>query len=76
MEKMKQHEIRTTARQILGYLAAHGDAPVLSIKATLGKPGVLFYMGLGDLILRHRVALRERQGTFWAARRPESARAA
>jgi hypothetical protein len=33
-------------------------------------------MGLGDLILRHRIVIQERQGVFWAIHSLESARAA
>ncbi|HSB82629.1 MAG TPA: hypothetical protein VLM91_27955 [Candidatus Methylomirabilis sp.] len=66
MEKMGQAEIKTAARRILGYLEAHGDAPILAMKDDLKNPQLQFYMGLGDLILEHRVSLQERQGAFWA----------
>ncbi len=73
---MMQHEIDAAAREILEYLEIHGDAPVLAVKETLGRPELYFYMGLGELILRHRLAIRERDGVFWAMRTPELARAA
>jgi len=65
VEKMRQREIRTAARRILGYLEAHGDAPVIAMKDDLRNPEVQFYMGLGDLILQRRITLQERQGAFW-----------
>jgi hypothetical protein len=70
VEKMRQHEIKTAARRILGYLEAHGDAPVIAMKDDLRNPEVQFYMGLGDLILQRRITLQERQGAFWATRSP------
>lgn len=63
---MRQEEIKTEARRILKYLGAHGDAPILAMKDDLKNPELQFYMGLGDLILKHRVTLQERQGVFWA----------
>ena len=66
MKKMRQPEINTAARRILGYLQARGDAPVLAMKDDLGNSELQFYMGLGDLILQRRVAIQERRGTFWA----------
>jgi hypothetical protein len=76
MEKMMREEIEVAAREILMQLDAFGDAPVLRLKDALGKPELYFYMGLGDLILRHRIAIQERQGVFWAIRLAETARAA
>ena len=70
MERIRQQEITTAARRILGYLDAHGDAPVLSMKDDLGNSELQFYMGLGDLILRHQVGILERRGTFWATQHP------
>ncbi len=76
MEKMKRQEIKTAARRIMGYLEAHGDAPIFAMKNDLKNPETQFYMGLGDLILERRVTLQERQGTFWATQRPKSRRPA
>ena len=76
MERMTQHEIRTESRRILGYLEAHGEAPIFMMKDDLSDPQVRFYMGLGDLILRGRVTLQERQGEFWATQCARSGRAA
>jgi hypothetical protein len=73
---MLEQEIEAAAREILEYLSAHGDAPVLALKEALGKPELYFYMGLGNLILRHRVGIQERQGAFWAIRIPDMAKAA
>jgi hypothetical protein len=74
VEKMKQQEIKTAARQILGYLESHGDAPVIGMKVDLRNPEIQFYMGLGDLILQRRVTLQERQGSFWATQCQRSGR--
>ncbi|HSB69598.1 MAG TPA: hypothetical protein VLH58_12940 [Candidatus Methylomirabilis sp.] len=74
MERIRQEEINTAARRILGYLEAHGDAPVLAMKDDLGNSELQFYMGLGDLILRHQVGIREGRGTFWATEHPRSDR--
>lgn len=76
MKKMLEQEIEAAAGEILGYLDAHGDAPVLGMKEALAKPELYFYMGLGQLILRHRVAIQESEGAFWALRNLESAKAA
>lgn len=76
MKKMMEQEIEAAAREVLEYLDAHGDAPVLWLKETLGKPELYFYMGLGNLILRRRVIIQERRGAFWVIRSLESARAA
>ncbi len=69
-------EIEAAAREILGYLESHGDAPVMGLKGALGKRELYFYMGLGDLILQHQVAIQEREGAFWAVRGPHAAKAA
>ena len=76
MEMMKHHEIRAAAGRILGYLEAHGDAPILAMKDDLTNSELQFYMGLGDLILQHQVVIQERQGAFWATRSPQSDRRA
>jgi hypothetical protein len=76
VEKMMRHEIEAAAREILGFLDAHGDAPVMGVKNALGKRELYFYMGLGDLILEHRVAIQEREGVFWAVRATQTAKAA
>lgn len=76
MEKMMRHEIEAAAREILGYLESHGDAPVMAVKIALGKRELYFYMGLGDLILQHQVAIQERDGVFWTVRSPQAAKAA
>ncbi len=76
MEKMMRHEIEAAAREISGYLEAHGDAPILGLKRALGKHELYFYMGLGDLILGHRVTIQEREGVFWAIRCSQTAKAA
>ena len=76
MEKMMRSEIEAAARDILGYLESHGDAPVIDLKSALGKRELYFYMGLGDLILQHQVAIQEREGAFWAVRSPQAAKAA
>jgi hypothetical protein len=72
VEKMKQQEIHSASRRILGYLEAHGDAPIFAMKDDLMNPEMQFYMGLGDLILQHQVAIQERQGSFWATKRLQS----
>ncbi len=64
------------AREILGYLDSYGDAPVIAVKEALGKPELHVNMGLGELVLRHLVAIREREGVFWTIRAPELAKAA
>ena len=76
MERMLQEETEAAAREILAYLGSHGDVPVLALKDALGKPELYFYMGLGDLILNHRVTIQHRQEAFWAVRRPALAKAA
>ena len=69
MEEMMPHEIEAAAGEILAYLDIHGDGPVLAVKDALGKPELYFYMGLGDLILRRKLAIREGRGVFWTTRR-------
>jgi hypothetical protein len=69
MEEMMPHEIEAAAGEILVYLDVQGDVPVLAMKDALGKPELYFYMGLGDLILRRRVAIRESRGVFWTIRK-------
>lgn len=76
MERMMRPEIEAAAREISEYLDAHGDAPVLAIKTALGRHELCFYMGLGDLILEHRVTIQEREGAFWAIQFPQAAKAA
>lgn len=73
---MMPHEIDAAAGEILAYLDVHGDGPVFAVKDALGKPELYFYMGLGELILRRRVALRESRGVFCTIRRQETATAA
>ena len=75
MERMMQHEIQTASQRILEYLEAHGEAAILAMKDELRDPQVQFYMGLGDLILRGRVTLLERQGAFWATQGASDRRA-
>ena len=75
VERMTQHEISTESRRILGYLEAHGEAPILVMKDDLRDPQVQFYMGLGDLILQGRVTLQEHQGAFWATQHARPGRA-
>ena len=69
-------EIEAAARDILGYLESHGDVPVMAVKIALDKRELYFYMGLGDLILQHQVAIQEREGAFWAIRSTQAAKAA
>ena len=76
MEKMMRHEIEAAAREILEYLESYGDTPVLLMKDHLGKPELYYYMGLGDLILQHRVSIQECQGAMWAIRSGTSVKAA
>ena len=76
VEKMMRHEIEAAAREILGFLDGHADAPVMAVKNALGKRELYFYMGLGELILQHRVVIQEREGVFWAIHSPQSAMAA
>lgn len=76
MEAMMRSEIEAAAREILDHLDRHGDAPVLAMKITLGRPELYFYMGLGDLILQHRVTIQERRGVFWAIHMSPQAKAA
>lgn len=76
MEKMMRSEIEAAAREIMDYLTAHGDMPVLAAKNALGKRELYFYMGLGDLILQHRIVIQERDGVFWAIHATPQAKAA
>ncbi len=76
MEKMMRSEIEAAAREIMDYLTAHGDMPVLAAKNALGKRELYFYMGLGDLILQHRIVIQERDGVFWAIHASPQAKAA
>ncbi len=69
-------EIEAAAREIMDYLTAHGDMPVLAAKNALGKRELYFYMGLGDLILQHRIVIQERDGVFWAIHASPQAKAA
>lgn len=73
---MMQQEGDAAAREILGYLDSYGDAPVIVVKEALGKPKLHFNMGLGELVLRHQVAIRERGGVFWAIRSTQAGKAA
>ncbi len=70
MEKMMQPEIEAAAGEILAYLDVHGDGQVFAVKDALGKPELYFYMGLGELILRRKVSIRESRGVFWTIRIP------
>ena len=76
MEKMMRSEIEAAAREIMDYLTAHGDMSVLAAKNALGKRELYFYMGLGDLILQHRIVIQERDGVFWAIHATPQAKAA
>ena len=75
MEKIMWYEIEAYAYDILAYLKAHGDAPILAVKNILGRPDLYFYMGLGELIRQDMVTIREREGIFWAIRQPLGATA-
>ena len=75
MEKMRQPEIEAAAGEVLTYLDLHGDGPVLAVRDALGKAPLYFYMGLGELILRRKVAIREKGGVFWTTRVPPGAKA-
>lgn len=76
MDASLRAEMERAGREILAHLEAHGDTPVLDLKAVLGIPEVVFYFGLGDLILNHRVCLRRHHDLFWAVRRADLAKAA
>lgn len=76
VEKMMQSEIEAAAREIMDYLDAHGDLPVLAIKSALGRRELHFYMGLGELILQSRVLIQESDGVFWARHTVPQAKAA
>ncbi len=73
MKEMVPREIEAAAGEILAYLNVHGDAPILAMKDALGRPELYFYTGLGELILRRQVGIRENRGVFWTARRHETA---
>ena len=73
---MMQPEIEASAGEILAFLNVHGDEPVLALKDALGKPELYFYMGLGELILRRKLAIRESRGVFWTIRIPPAVKAA
>jgi hypothetical protein len=76
VEKMMRSEIEAAAREIMEYLDAHGDMPVLAIKDALGRRELYFYMGLGELILQSRVLIQESDGVFWARHTVPQAKAA
>jgi hypothetical protein len=76
VEKMMRSEIEAAAREIMEYLDAHGDMPVLAIKDALGRRDLYFYLGLGELILRSRVLIQESDGVFWARHTAPQAKAA
>jgi hypothetical protein len=76
MEKMMEPEVEAAAAEVLAYLDVHGDGPVLAVRDALGKPELYFYMGLGELILRRKVAIRESRGIFWTIRIPPAAKVA
>jgi hypothetical protein len=76
VEQMMRSEIEAASREIINYLDAHGDMPVLGIKNALGRRELYFYMGLGELILEHRVLIQERDGVFWAIHAAPQAKAA
>ena len=73
--KLKE-ETEAAGREILAYLEVHGETPVLDLKDKLEISEVVFYFGLGDLILNHRVGLRRHDEAFWAVLRPALAKAA
>jgi hypothetical protein len=76
VEKMMRSEIEAATREIMEYLDAHGDMPVLAIKDALGRRELYFYMGLGELILRSRVLIQESDGVLWARHTVPQAKAA
>jgi len=76
VEQMMRFEIEAAAREIMDYLDAHGDMPVLGVKNALGRRELYFYMGLGELILQRRVLIQERDGVFWAIHATPQAKAA
>jgi hypothetical protein len=76
MDPKLQAETEAAGREILAHLEVHGETPVLDLKDKLGIPEVVFYFGLGDLILKHRVGLRRHDEVFWAILRPALAEAA
>lgn len=76
VEKLMRSEIEAAAQEIMDYLDAHGDLPVLAIKDALGRRELSFYMGLGELILQYRVLIQESDGVFWARRAAPRAKAA
>jgi hypothetical protein len=76
MEKMMRPEIEAASREIMDYLDAHGDLPIPAVKSALGKRELYFYMGLGELILQHRVSIQEREGALWAVHTVPQAKAA
>jgi hypothetical protein len=73
---MMRFEIEAASREIVDYLDAHGDMPVLGVKNALGMRELYFYMGLGELILQHRILIQERDGVFWAIHTTPQAKAA
>jgi hypothetical protein len=76
VEAVMREEIEAAAQEILEYLDSHGDAPVMAMKSAAGRRELYFYLGLGDLILRHLVTIQERGNVFWAVRIPPMAKAA
>ncbi len=71
MEKMNPHEIRMAAGKVLSSLTPRGMLPVLVLRKGWPEDEQSFYMGLGALILQHRVTLREREGAIWVVREDE-----
>jgi len=76
MEKMTRTEIEAAGQEIVEYLDAHGDMPLLAIRNALERRDLYFYMGLGHLILKHQVLLQESDGVFWARHTVPQAEAA
>jgi hypothetical protein len=76
MNQMLRPDIEAAAHEILTHLESHGDAPLMAMKNALGRRDLYFYMGLGDLILKQRVSIQDREGVFWAIRVPPAAKAA
>jgi len=76
MEKMLRLAIEEAAHEILTHLESHGDAPLMAKKKAFGGRDLYFYMGLGDLILKRRVSIQDREGVLWTILKPPAAKAA
>ncbi len=62
---MLPYEIDAAARKVLTYLVQREETPLLALHEVWAEDERSFYMGLGTLILQHRVRLEERRGTIW-----------